>query len=218
MPSSVFEERHFYNRSYITVNTNPGDYSPFPYTNYSAIPKFNSRLDDYASRFSTSKLSPTPLSDDGYNSSSASSTFTSFHPKRERSGDDWESRRSASRASANDTSAPRVDWQNIEIISQSEKGGEKPVEILKSSEGVKNIADKFNNKSKVPSVKFATESDEGKRTKGRINLEDIDGENLKNVKMTIAEIEERDRLEREKAKAAMMPEITIHPATVSYFK
>ncbi|KAE9553080.1 hypothetical protein FO519_003713 [Halicephalobus sp. NKZ332] len=213
MPSSVFEERHFYNRSYITVNTTPNDYSPFPYTNYSAIPKFNSRLDDYASRFSTSKVSPTPLSDDGYGSSSASSTFASFHPRRERSGDDWESKRSASRASGNDTPAPRVDWQNIEIISKSEKTGEKPVEILKPSEGVKSIADKFNNKSKSPSVKFVTEFDGSNKPKVQGNSEDIDGEKLKNVKMTIAEIEERDRVEKEKARAAMMPEIMIHPAT-----
>ena len=108
-----------------------------------------------------------------------------------------------------------MDWQNIEIISKSEKSEEKPIEILKSSEGVKNIADKFNNKSKSPSVKFATEPEEGKKAKDKFNTEDVNGEKLKNVKMTIAEIEEREKAEKEKAQAAMMPEIMIHPATVS---
>uniref|UniRef100_A0AC34RRB4 Uncharacterized protein n=1 Tax=Panagrolaimus sp. JU765 TaxID=591449 RepID=A0AC34RRB4_9BILA len=201
MPSSIFEERHFYNRSYITVNTTPNDYSPFPYSNYSAIPKYNSRLDDYASRFSTSKISPTPLSDDGYGSSSASSTFTSFRPRHEKNIDDLE--RSTSRNSnhnhnnANDI--PRNEWKNIQIISRYDKNDDKPpIEILKSSESVKNLKDKFGEKNKIlPSVKFITENEHDQKSKKKNVAMAMDSGNnddqqqFKNVKMTIQEIEER---------------------------
>ena len=249
MSSSLFEERHFYNRSYINVNTTnaPDTFSPFPYSNYSTIPKYSSRLDDYASRFNTSsallphsKLSPGLASDDGYNSSSASSTFMSFNPRRERSADDFSPKpRNPLKSEENGG------WRDVEILRKdldhrngtSPRDGLTPNYRASQNEGPtptvygSPVPKPANHESNGSKVNFATDfttssasphSQASPKTilkKPKINIIDennveVDKKPQKNVKHSIAEVEEREKLERQKAHDALMLEIADRPVTV----
>jgi hypothetical protein len=223
--SSMFEERHFYNRSYISVNsTTPDTFSPFPYSNYSTTPRYNSKIDDYANRFASTRLSPGIASDDGYNSSSASSTFMSFNPRREHSGEDFFSPKPR-----NPLKSEEKSWRDIEILRKENDNNQqngtldrngsetKHSPATKQSNGNKvefatdytttaasQLSPKTNSILKKPKISIST-------TDG--NNTEIDGKPQKNVKHSIAEVEERDRIEREKAREALMPQIIVHPAS-----
>uniref|UniRef100_A0A7E4WDX2 Calponin homolog OV9M n=1 Tax=Panagrellus redivivus TaxID=6233 RepID=A0A7E4WDX2_PANRE len=209
--STMFHEQreHYYNRSYVTVNADPSDadkYSPFPYSHYSAVPRYSSRLDDYASRFSTSKLSPGMGSDDGYGSSSASSTFTAWKPKREASFEvpiraesrlsakkDGEDRPVAALRTSKPSDGSPVPKKKVSIVTPAEFGSVYPA---KTGTDYKPTASKLE------------ESRSNGLPASQAAKEDIDGKPQKNVKHTIAEIEQRDTLERQAAEAATMPELT----------
>jgi hypothetical protein len=222
--SSMFEERHFYNRSYISVNTTtPDTFSPFPYSNYSIVPRYNSRIDDYANRFSSTKLSPGLASDDGYGSSSASSTFMSFNPRREGSGDDLISK------SRNPLKSEEKSWRDIEILRKNinnDNNRQNGTFDKIPSERNDSSVTKSNNGNRVEFATNYTSTQNSPRTnsilkKPKISITttdgdgaEIDGKPQKNVKHSIAEVEEREKFEREKAKEALMPQIIVSPASV----